>query len=1137
MFNRKRILFILVILALFLWIPVALSGDLNLATVTLSDKTVTYSGAEVPISAATVVGVDGLPAPTGSVTYAYYTDNGCTQPNSGTPKNAGTYYAKAFLLADGIYDAGESNVATLTIIPATPSLTLSHKAALYTGGAVSISHTQVHGISGTDVPTGAVTYAYYSDTGFLNALPGAPINAGTYYVKAFIAADGNYSGVESGAATLIIIPATPTLIFNNKTSAYTGTAIEMDPPLAQGISETDVPTGVITYAYFKDIGCTQSFSGTPKNAGTYYAKASIPADGNYTAQTKVATLSITKKLLTGFVYSMDGSGKAYDGNTSYNGGVYISFNESDGRIGSEDISGWHGDVHGSMEYVKPDAGMQNVMITATLNDTETARNYTFAGGNQLSQLSYFQVMIHPATPGISLSDKTVPYNGVAATIGSAVTHGISSTDVPTGAVTYTYYPDEACLSVLPAAPKNVGMYYVKATVAAHGNYATATSSTTKLVITPVTPTLTLLDKTVHYTGSEAAIAPATSHGASDTDHPLGSVTYTYYTDAACENPLPTVPIHIGTYYVRAAIAQDGNYTAATSNTATLTIEPKQISILTYSIDDSEGKVYDGTDMASGTGECSFQGLVSGDILLEGTDYTFTLRFESANAGLRFLVITTTLCDTVMASKYAFAEGKSSSYTIGLQYEISRATPGITLSDTTATYSGYYIYGNPPVLTGIKEGDVPSGSVTYMYYLDEACTTDAIPSWTHAPVFPGTYYVKAALAAEGNYSAEVSNVAKLTITPAIPTISLEGKTAMYNGSAVEIDQASVQGINEWEYPSGYVTYAYYSDATCLEALPDAPINAGTYYVKAFIDSSWGYDTAQSSAVTLTITPAVPSITIADKDAIYTGNPVDIGPAVVTGVSLMDVTAGAVTYKYFTSSSLTNETDVPVAPGTYYVVASIAALGNYTAAVSESAKLTIAKPDRPLLQVQLHSGKSITLLTDVDTVLHMNWSPVKNLVMDQKEEPVFFSASISSYQDNTYTLMLELMADSDKDGNVLVDAAGKPVYGMRILNLSMKLIRSLLHRGISVLNVAYGQMTVTINLSDFKSLPGLETAEAFRLKIEPAEVVVSARDDAGALIARDGAGLSYRIKVLAVLDGKEQDMVLQLPGLSLSVKDQP
>ena len=50
-------------------------------------------------------------------------------------------------------------------------------------------------------------------------------------------------------------------------------------------------------------------------------------------------------------------------------------------------------------------------------------------------------------------------------------------------MTYTYYSDKACKKVVKAANvKNVGIYYVKATVAADAKYKSATSAVVKLTI-------------------------------------------------------------------------------------------------------------------------------------------------------------------------------------------------------------------------------------------------------------------------------------------------------------------------------------------------------------------------------------------------------------------------------------------------------------------------------------------------------------------------------------------------------------------------------------------------------------------------------------------------------------------------------
>ena len=79
---------------------------------------------------------------------------------------------------------------------------------------------------------------------------------------------------------------------------------------------------------------------------------------------------------------------------------------------------------------------------------------------------------------------------------------------------------------------------------------------------------------------------------------------------------------------------------------------------------------------------------------------------------------------------------------------------------------------------------------------------------------GTYTIT--IYAEG-YSALTARVAV--------GVKLSDKTAVYNGSEITADEAALTGID------GDVTYTYYSDEACTKALESAPVNSGTYYVKA------------------------------------------------------------------------------------------------------------------------------------------------------------------------------------------------------------------------------------------------------------------------------------------------------------------
>ena len=118
------------------------------------------------------------------------------------------------------------------------------------------------------------------------------------------------------------------------------------------------------------------------------------------------------------------------------------------------------------------------------------------------------------------------------------------------------------------------------------------------------------------------------------------------------------------------------------------------------------------------------------------------------------------------------------------------------------------------------------------------------------------------------------------------------------------------------------------------------NAGTYEIGYQVTRA-DFDTVVGS-VTIKISPATPTITLADQTVKHDGNTHPMGGAKITGVN-GESFKGSVTYTYYTDGQCTQgETKTPPsAVGTYYVRASIAASGNYTAAVSNTAKLVIEK----------------------------------------------------------------------------------------------------------------------------------------------------------------------------------------------------
>ena len=99
-------------------------------------------------------------------------------------------------------------------------------------------------------------------------------------------------------------------------------------------------------------------------------------------------------------------------------------------------------------------------------------------------------------------------------------------------------------------------------------------------IKPYTPTVILNNKTANYNRNPISIDAPTFIVPTGAETPTGAITYTYYIDSALTTKTTSVhgatttggaPSKENTYYVVANLAAAGNYTEATSNTATLII--------------------------------------------------------------------------------------------------------------------------------------------------------------------------------------------------------------------------------------------------------------------------------------------------------------------------------------------------------------------------------------------------------------------------------------------------------------------------------------------------------------------------------------------------------------------------------------
>ena len=160
----------------------AAAGDFTItqasSSIALAGQSKTYTG-----TALAYTGTVTKSGSTGTVSYAYYSDAGCTKAVAvGDVKNAGVYYVKATLAADDNYKGATSSATKFTINPAqvTPAITLAATSYTYDGKVKTPKATVKAGK--TTLKEGVDYTATYAK---------GRKNVGGYTVK--VACKGNYS--------------------------------------------------------------------------------------------------------------------------------------------------------------------------------------------------------------------------------------------------------------------------------------------------------------------------------------------------------------------------------------------------------------------------------------------------------------------------------------------------------------------------------------------------------------------------------------------------------------------------------------------------------------------------------------------------------------------------------------------------------------------------------------------------------------------------------------------------------------------------------------------------------------------------------------------------------------------------------
>lgn len=176
--------------------------------------------------------------------------------------------------------------------------------------------------------------------------------------------------------------------------------------------------------------------------------------------------------------------------------------------------------------------------------------------------------VNPATPVITVTgSNTFTYNGSPQGPDTADTGG--STSVPTFSYSGT---TNGAVPYGPSAtkPTLAGSYTVTASVVADANYTAASSAPFAFTIGRATPTVTVTGSTTFtYNGSPQGPNAATTGGST------GALSFSYEgtpNGGGTYGPSATPPTNAGNYTVTASVAQDDNYSAASSTATPFTID-------------------------------------------------------------------------------------------------------------------------------------------------------------------------------------------------------------------------------------------------------------------------------------------------------------------------------------------------------------------------------------------------------------------------------------------------------------------------------------------------------------------------------------------------------------------------------------
>ncbi len=449
----------------------------------------------------------------------------------------------------------------------------------------------------------------------------------------------------------------------------------------------------------------------------------------------------------------------------------------------------------------------------------------------------------------------------------------------------------------------------------------------------------------------SATAPCSSGTTVGTPQTVTITTAGLVPDASAVTPA------VGTYGYSATFNGDANNNAATSNCEPLMVTNKVVPSLATLIKDSTGATVTTITVGAVVHD---NATLAGATATAGGTVTYAFWNTGGCTGTQTVVSTVTVTNAIVPGSASAPFNTAGLFSWNATYSgdannlsaisscepltVNKATPAITTTISSATIIVGSSVTDQATLTGGFPTTGVTGTVTYSFFSNGACTAPATSSSTVTvgaanavpasssvtPASAGSFAFNAAYSGDTNNSAVTSSCEPLTVNKASPTLSTVIKdptntaaTSVTVGTVVH-DTATL--TNSFQ-AVGSVIYTIFTNVGCTspgttvstvtvtgglvpDSLATTPTPAGSYSFNATYTGDLNNNPATSLCEPLTILKASPSIATLIKDSTNTVvMSVRVG-TVVHGTSTLSSgfqAGGGVTYTIFSNIGCT-------APGT-------------------------------------------------------------------------------------------------------------------------------------------------------------------------------------------------------------------------------